>query len=197
MQSVLSVNYLLRLPDEAVSEIYRSGIRKWHETIQVQCLCKCTARHLLQAFEGLVASVAVVQDVQQLVQNSDLRLKNLAPDQLQHLLVLRQQAFNLCICTTATTRKHHHAVKRSRQPGGARKYVHVPQRGSNTARFVSDMSVNSSDIFGTLASDRTCGGAEIHTDYRNGAGELDVYAVPRFSCHASLHKGTRKSRSQS
>lgn len=58
---------------------------------------------LLQRFERLVVPVAVVQDVQQLVQDPDLRLKNLTLVQLEHLLVFRQQVSDDDICAAETT----------------------------------------------------------------------------------------------
>lgn len=45
----------------------------------VELHCRA-APYLLYPLEGLVASVAVVQDVQKLVHDSDLRLEKLAPD---------------------------------------------------------------------------------------------------------------------
>lgn len=60
------------------------------------------APHLLYALEGLVASVAVVQDVQQLVHHSDLRLENLALDQLEHIVLFNQHGSDSCIYATAT-----------------------------------------------------------------------------------------------
>lgn len=95
--------------------------------------CPGDGTHLLQCLERPVAAVAVVQDVQQLVQQPDLRLKDLTADQLQHIFALRQQRFNVCSYTNTNT-----IIIVTSQPRGAESWLsHVGRMRrviSHTAR---------------------------------------------------------------
>lgn len=137
-----------------------------------------SAADLLQRFERLVVPVTVVQDVQQLVQDTDLRLKNLTLVQLEHFLVFCHQVSDDDICAAEKTTPSQHKQPETHVGCGWHKQ-HL------NANILHRKCANLPG-YSSVTRGYTCLGGEVGSDSRNSTGERDIYSVPQVSGHAAL-----------